>query len=203
MYGDKIMQTLVSILTEGEEPKKPEKQEETSKLQGSVLDDQIVALMSGRPSEEIKNLKGKAEADPAGLLKSVGITGLPSGGSKIKNLESMFEIMISGQNVGKDSPAQYFKNIFDTPEIVKSPNGTAPGLLIRLTPEAKTAISKTASTKKSLRVFAFWFASIVTALNNTKPNYFDIGTDYFKFQYASGQQALLIYVSKNKSWRSL
>ena len=82
------MQTLVSILTEGEEPKKPEKQEETSKLQGSVLDDQIVALMSGRPSEEIKNLKGKAEADPAGLLKSVGITGLPSGGSKIKNLES-------------------------------------------------------------------------------------------------------------------
>ena len=190
------MKTLITLLKEENEVERPT-------LVGSVLNDNIVPLLSGRPSEEVKNLKGRAESDAAGLLRSLGITSFPRSDSKIANLEEIFKGMISGKNVSKDHPAQKFKNFFAVPEKVVSPNKTAPGLLIRLTPESKEAISKIGSPKKSLRVFAFWFASIVTAINNSNSSYFDIDSNKFKFQFASGQQAMLIYVSSGKPWKDL
>lgn len=192
MHGDKIMKTLLSLLNE-----------EKENLPGSVLNEPIVALMSGRPSEEVKNLRGRAESDPTGLLKSVGITSFPNEGNKIKNLEKIFNNMISAKNVSADHPAQYFKNFFQVPEIVKSPNKTAPGLLIKLTGEAKSAVGQSGSAKKSLRIFAFWFASVVQAISNSNSNYFDIDFNRFKFQFATGQQAMLIFVSSGKSWKNL
>ena len=72
-----------------------------------------------------------------------------------------------------------------------------------MTADSKKAIGKSGSPKKTLRIFAFWFASIVTAINNSNPSYFGIESNKFKFQFASGQQALLIYVSSGKSWKNL
>ena len=188
------MKTLLSILNESEG---------SSSLEGSVMSDQVVALMSGRPSQEIKSLKGRASSDPAGLLRDVGINNFPSGDSKIKNLEEIFAQMISGKNVSKDSPAKNFATFFDHPERVIAPNKTSAGLLIKLTSEAKNALGQTKSTKASLRIFSFWFASIVSSINNTKPNYFNIPDNNFKFQFATGEQAMLIYVSSRKSWKDL
>ena len=188
------MKTLIKILKE---------ENESSELAGDILNDSVVALMSGRPSEEIKSLKGRADSNPGELLKSVGDNSLPDSSSKISNLEEIFRGMISGDNVSKDHPAQKFKNFFDTPKMVIAPNKTAPGILIRLTADSKKAIGKSGSPKKTLRIFAFWFASIVTAINNSNPSYFGIESNKFKFQFASGQQALLIYVSSGKSWKNL
>ena len=199
------MKTLISILKEEKEEKSsPPKDEKPKKtLEGSILTDTIVALMSGRPSEEIKNLKGKAESAPEELLKSIGLNSYPSTGSKIKNLEKIFSTIISGQNVPDDHPAKGFTMFFEAPQKVVSPNGTAPGLLIKLTKSSKEAIQASGSVKKSLRIFSFWFASIVTSINNVNSDYFKIDTNRFKFQFASGQQAILIYVSSGKSWKNL
>tara|TARA_R110000851_G_scaffold25240_16_gene72966 strand:- start:9006 stop:9605 length:600 start_codon:yes stop_codon:yes gene_type:complete len=199
MYGDKVMSTLIEILNE----EKSEQPAANPGLAGAVFDGQIVPLLSGRPSEEIKALKGRAQSDPKGLLNALGIGALPNSDNKINNLENIFKELISGKNVPKDHAAQNFKNFFDEPQKVVAPNKTAPGLLIKLTKESTKAVSETGSPKKSLRIFAFWFASIVTAINNSSPNYFDIETNKFKFQYASGLNALLIYVSSSKSWKNL
>ena len=191
------MKTLLSILTEGEE--KPTPKPETS---SNILNDNIVALMSGRPSQEVKNLKGRAISNPGELLASVGVRNFTTFDSKIKNLESIFSQMIAAQNMPDDPPSQYFKNFFAQPENVKSPSGRAPGLLIKLQPDALTAVSKSGSAKRTLRIFAFWFASVVTAVNKTRENYFGIESNRFKFQYATGQNALLIFAS-NKPWKDL
>ena len=56
MYGDKVMSTLIEILNE----EKSEQPAANPGLAGAVFDGQIVPLLSGRPSEEIKALKGRA-----------------------------------------------------------------------------------------------------------------------------------------------
>ena len=70
------MKTLIKILKE---------ENESSELAGDILNDSVVALMSGRPSEEIKSLKGRADSNPGELLKSVGVNSLPDSSSKISN----------------------------------------------------------------------------------------------------------------------
>ena len=184
------MNTLLDILKEENE-------------KGRTLGDKISPLMSGRPSQEIKQMKGKAESNPSELLNSLGLSALPSGASKIEKLEAVYTNMISATGVPADSPAQSFGDFFETPERVVSPGGSAPGILIKLTRQSAEAVSKTGKVKASLRIFAFWFASVVTAINSSKPDYFDIETNRFKFQFAEGSQGILVFVSSGKPWESL
>jgi hypothetical protein len=154
-------------------------------------------LLSGRPSQNIKEFRARAGSDPKGLLDDLGVE--PKDSDKaIDFLFDSFSQMINDAT-GNDK-AKLLKDLFDKPEIVKSRTGKRKGILIKLSGEGlKLALDEP---KKFLRTYAFWFSSVVEALEAEKGQLNLNLTTYAKFQYISSESAIIIFRSRN-SWASL
>ena len=154
-------------------------------------------LLSGRPSDNVKELKARAGSDPDGLLDDLGIE--PEDSDKAMYfLRDAFSQMISDAT-GNDK-ARMLQDLFEQPEMVKSKTGKKRGVLIKLSREG-LELAKS-EPRKFLRTYAFWFSSTVEALESVK-SHLDLNlTVNVKFQYISSESGIIVFKSRN-SWASL
>jgi hypothetical protein len=179
---------LFEILTEKTLPKKDNARVVTGNAQ---------ALLSGRPSASIKNLKQRAESNPSGLLSDLGIEIQPKD-TFVEFLNSCFTQMISSATGNKK--AKYLQDLFDKPEIVKSSQKKKRAVLVKLSNEGLNLAKK--DPRKFLRTYAFWFSSTVEALERTNPGLNLKPSIPVKFQYIQSEEAIIVYKSRN-AWSSL
>lgn len=154
-------------------------------------------LLSGRPSDNVRDLKARAGSDPQGLLDDLGIEPKDSDNA-IHFLHDAFTQMISDATGNKK--ARMLQDLFENPEIVKSRTGKKRGVLIKLAREGLELAKE--EPRKFLRTYAFWFSSTVEALESTK-SHLDLNlTVSVKFQYISSESGIIVFKSR-KSWANL
>ena len=164
-----------------------------------VIGDPARALLSGRPSAKIKNLKLRAATDPNGLLNDLGIetTQITDTNNPIVFLHAAFVQMVSFATGNKK--ARLLQDLFEEPEIVKSQRQGKKAVLIKLSTEGLKLASQDA--RKFLRTYAFWFQSTTAALQSKSVTGQSL-TDFVKFQFLESEQAIIVFKSRN-SWASL
>ena len=101
MYGGQVR--LLHILKENKDKK-------YRRVAGAAA-----PLLSGRPSANIKNIKMRAESDPAGLISDLGIE-VKEFDNAIEFMHNAFVQMISDAT-GNDK-ARLMQDLFSEPEIV-------------------------------------------------------------------------------------
>jgi len=162
-----------------------------------VLNDIPVALMSGRPSAEMSAVKARALTSPGALLSDLGVSAPANIKDTGKYLESIYKQMISGR--GGNKASDLIRDFFKDPKIVYSPGKKEKGLIIQLRSEALKLASRSDSTRKILRTYAFWFSSVAIALT-AKSSKSDLQN--IKFQYVESQNAILVYKNR-QPWKNL
>jgi len=185
--------SLLKLLLE-KEGDQEEKSSKTQKLR--KVNEKPTPLLVGRPSSRMAEVKARAITDPTGLLADLNI-GSISATTASEYLENLYKQMVSGTGV---PASKHLRDYFEDPEIISSSTGSNKGILIALTSEARKEASESGDVKKILRTYAFWFQStLVAATARQKSN---LKLERAKFQYLSGESAILIYISR-KNWASL
>lgn len=163
-----------------------------------VVSGQAKALLSGRPSAKIKNLRLRATTDPNGLLSDLGIeTSQIKTRDVIPFLHSAFVQMVSFATGNKK--ARLLQDLFDEPEMVKSPVKGKKAVIIKLSPEGLKLAAK--DSRKFLRTYAFWFQSTAEALSRRSTSGQEM-MEFCKFQFLEAEQAIIVFRSRS-SWSNL
>tara|TARA_R100001510_G_C7500418_1_gene104336 strand:+ start:32 stop:586 length:555 start_codon:yes stop_codon:yes gene_type:complete len=158
------------------------------------------ALLAGRPSKNIKDLKLRVASDPSGLIDDLGIesSSINEKDSSILFLHEAFGQMIS--NATGDNRARLLQDLFQQPELVQSRLTGRKAILIKLSGEGIRLAQ--ADARRFLRTYAFWFSSTTEALQITNSQLNLNLTVNVKFQYIEGENAILVFKSR-RSWTSL
>ena len=167
------------------------KKEEDSADDLPILNTSTTPLLVGRPSKRAQEVKARAITDPAGLLNDLAIQSI-SAKTASEYLLKLYDQMLNGNGRG---PAAYLADYFQAPRIVRSKSGKQKGIEIKMTNEALAEASNSGAAKKILRTYAFWFQSALTASKATQSS--NLSLENAKFQYSSGTQSILIYLSRS------